>query len=343
MTNKLKVGIAGYGVVGRRRRIFIDKNPWLHTVAVSDINLGNGLLSDGIRTYADPLDMLKDGIEVLFVSLPNYLAPQLTITGLQRGCHVFCEKPPGRNVQDLLDVIKVKHDYPELKLKYGFNHRYHDSVTDALGIASSQRFGRIIHMRGVYGKSSIVSFDSDWRTKRKLAGGGILLDQGIHMLDMMRMFVGDFKTIYSVVTNDYWKHDVEDNAYALMQTKDGIVATLHSSATQWRHTFTLEIGFERGLVELRGILSGSKSYGDETITVYDRSEGGTSLPESTTRYTEDNSWKDEVDDFSRAICFDEDITTGNVSDALSTLRLVYQIYCADSEWKNRFDIDCPEY
>lgn len=342
MKERLRVGIAGYGVVGKRRRYFIDRHPLLQTVAVGDVKFGNQTFEKGVRTYSDTINMLENDIDVLFVSLPNYLAPEITIAGLKNGCHVFCEKPPGRNIQDILNVIEVKKQFPAAKLKYGFNHRYHDSVRDALSIVSSERFGKIINIRGVYGKSSIVSFESDWRTQRRLAGGGILLDQGIHMLDMMRMFVGEFQTVHSVVTNDYWNHDVEDNAYALLRTAGGIVASLHSSATQWRHTFRFEVGFETGLIELGGILSGSKSYGDETITIYDRAESGSSLPATTTRYTEDNSWRDEIDEFAKAIAHDKEIITGSVEDALNTLRLVYQIYCADPNWRERFSIDCPE-
>ena len=77
--------------------------------------------------------------------------------------------------------------------------------------------GKIINLRGVYGKSKVIPFSGGWRSKRELAGGGILLDQGIHMLDLMRLFCGEFVEVKSYVSNDYWKHDVEDNAYALLK------------------------------------------------------------------------------------------------------------------------------
>ncbi len=343
MSKVLRVGIAGYGVVGKRRHQFIDQNPSFQTVAVCDTKLNNGILRNGVRVFSSPDDLLKEDIDVLFVSLPNFLAPGVTISGLEHGCHVFCEKPPGRNIQDILDVIAIADEYPNAKLKYGFNHRYHDSVRDALEIVSSKALGNIISMRGVYGKSSIVSFESDWRTKRALAGGGILLDQGIHMVDMMRMFAGEFTTVHSIVTNDYWKHDIEDNAYALMQTEDGITASLHSSATQWRHTFRLEIIFQSGLVELSGILSGSKSYGEETISIAKRSDDLSLQKPAVTRYHEDNSWRDEIDEFAKAIISDEPIITGSAVDALNTMKLVWRIYCADSTWRQRFDLNCDNH
>ena len=187
----------------------------------------------------------------------------------------------------------------------------------------------------------IISFDSDWRTKRNQAGGGILLDQGIHMLDMIRTISGSFNEVFSVISNDYWRHDVEDNAYALMKTKTGVVATIHSSATQWRHTFRLEIGLTDGLIVLRGILSGSQSYGDEEIIIYEKTSNDV-LEKRTFEYTQDNSWRDEIDEFYSAVTQDKKIVIGSVEEALATMKLVYQIYSADQNWAAKFDLQNEE-
>jgi predicted dehydrogenase len=341
MLGKLRVGIAGYGVVGRRRREFIDENPNLVTVAVSDKMFTPGVMDDGVRCYAEANDLMSEDLDVLFVSLPNNLAPDITMVGLKRGCHVFCEKPPGRDLKDIVNVINTERDYPKLKLKYGFNHRYHDSVIEAKKLIESRELGELINLRGVYGKSKIVSFSSDWRTQRKFAGGGILLDQGIHLLDMLRLFAGEFTEVYSFINNNYWGHDVEDNAYALMRTAGNVVAMLHSSATQWRHQFRLEVSLTKGAIVLGGILSGSKSYGDETMTTVFKSEqeGGSPL-ETTTRYSIDHSWKDEIDEFTESILKDKPIVYGNSNDALKTMELVYRIYCADIGWQERFNLQC---
>ena len=165
------------------------------------------------------------------------------------------------------------------------------------------------------------------------------MDQGIHMVDMMRLFAGEFTQVHSFISNDFWKHDVEDNAYALMRTEAGIVAMLHSSATQWRHRFQFEITLSRGQIILDGILSGSKSYGAETMTVAYAAENDAGDPtEKTTKYNDDPSWKDEIDDFAEAILSGEKIVDGSSRDALLTMQLVYRIYCADEKWKQQFDL-----
>ena len=336
---KLRVGIAGYGVVGKRRRQFIDEHPALECVAVCDRKLNGARMTDGVRAHADYRGLLAEPLDVLFVSLPNDLAPDVTVAGLEKGLHVFCEKPPGRTIADIERVIAVERTRPGQKLKYGFNHRYHDAVRDALKLTRSGELGALINLRGVYGKSAIISFESDWRTQRKEAGGGILLDQGIHMVDLMRLFAGDFVEVKSFVSNAFWNHDVEDNAYALLRSHGGAIAMLHSTATQWRHRFQLEMSFAKGALMLSGILSGSKSYGEERLTVVRRGADDRGVPpEQSMSYIEDNSWRDEVAEFAEAIRADAPIVNGSSLDALKTMALVYRIYCADPAWRERWEL-----
>jgi len=339
---KLRVGIAGYGVVGRRRRQFIDLHPHLHVVAVCDKTFKDeGQLPDGAIYFPNYQKLLEQDLDILFVCLTNDIAAEVTIAGLQKGLHVFCEKPPGRDLNDIAKVAACKQKHPLLKLKYGFNHRYHDSVSDALKLIQSKELGEIINLRGVYGKSKIVSFSqgSDWRSQREIAGGGILLDQGIHMVDLLRLFAGEFVDVHSFVSNSYWKHNVEDNAYALMRTKEGKIAMLHSTATEWRHRFDLDISLEKGAISLSGILSGSKSYGSETMTVAWATEGDMGDPkEQTTRYNQDNSWANEINEFANAILQNSTIVHGTVEDAFRTMELVYKIYCADPKWRESWQL-----
>jgi len=352
MSEMFRVGIAGYGIVGKRRRLFIDHHPRLQTVAICDRDFSEGdVLDDGVRCYKHYERLLNESLDILFVCLPNDMAPVVTIAGLEKELHVFCEKPPGKDLADVARVISCERHHPQLKLKYGFNHRYHDSVKEALQIVRSNNLGQVINIRGVYGKSRILSFARtasmpDWRTRRESAGGGILLDQGIHMVDMMRLFAGEFTDVHSFVSNGYWNYDVEDNAYALMRTADGVVAMLHSSATQWRHRFQMEITLWHGMIILSGILSGTKSYDAETLTVARVGENDRGDPrELTTRYNKDNSWRDEINEFADAIVADKRIVNGSSDDALKTMKLVYQIYCADQQWSAKYNLsdDIPQH
>jgi len=337
---KLKVGIAGYGVVGKRRREFIDRNINFELFAVSDQNfVEDGKFDNNIQFYNDFHDLIKLNLDVLFVSLPNDLAAEACILGLNSGMHVFCEKPPGRNLEDIKNVIEVEKRNPNLKLKYGFNHRYHYSVREAKKIIDSGELGRIVNLNGIYGKSHIIPYDKGWRSEREKAGGGILLDQGIHMLDLMRYFSGDFTTVKSFISNDYWNHDVEDNVYAIMSNSSNQYAMIHSTATKWQHKFRLEITLTEGYLVLSGILSGSKSYGEEKLIISKRSDTDLGNPrEECIRFIKDPSWKDEIDEFAECIVNNTPIVEGSSSDAFKTMQLVYKIYCSDKIWKEKYNL-----
>ncbi len=350
MTKLLKVGIAGHGMVGKRRHSFIDAHPEMKVVAASDRNYDqhNTKISQ-LSIYNDFRILLNcESLDILFVCLPNDVAAEATIEGLKKGCHVFCEKPPGRNIRDIQLVREAENKYPNLKLKYGFNHRYHDSIREALDIIKGGKLGEVVNLRGVYGKSAItpevpgisdINHPFYWRAHRKHAGGGILLDQGIHMVDLMRCFAGEFVDIKSFISNKFWQRDVEDNAYALMRSEEGVVAMLHSSATQWQHRFSLEITLEKGSLVLTGILSSTKSYGQETLAIYERERKTNGIQNETIKsYNKDNSWAEEITDFKKSILHNKPIIVGTSLDAYKTMELVYKIYMADSEWSARYGI-----
>ncbi|MBW9232592.1 Gfo/Idh/MocA family protein [Leptospira santarosai] len=339
---KLKVGITGYGVVGKRRHQYIKQNPNLIVTAICDKSLQDGRNAfENLNVYQKFQDLIqKEELDILFVCLTNDVAAKATILGLKNGLHVFCEKPPGRNVQEISEVREVEKQFPSLKLKYGFNHRYHDSIREALKIVSSGKMGKVINIRGIYGKSAIVNVADGWRANREIAGGGILLDQGIHMVDLIRLFAGEMSEIKSYVSNSYWNLDVEDNAFALMKSESGVIVQFQSTATEWRHRFNLQINMGEGSLVLSGILSGSKSYGQETLTIYPKDlESGGNPRMETINYLEDNSWRDEINEFTDHILKDEPIRTGSSLDAYQTMKLVYQVYHADPIWRERYQIE----
>jgi predicted dehydrogenase len=344
--SSVKVGIAGFGVVGRRRKDCIERHPHMQVVAVCDQAFeGEGTLPDGTRYFRDYRRLLAEDLDALIVCLTNDIAAEVTIAGLESGLHVFCEKPPGRSVEDIVRVIAHERRHPALKLMYGFNHRYHESVQESLAIMRSGELGKVINMRGVYGKAKLITFNQpDWRTKREIAGGGVLLDQGIHMVDLMRLLGGDFTEVHSFISNSHWGYDVEDNAYALMRTAEGVVGMLNSSATQWRHRFHLDINLDRGSLILGGILSGTKSYGAETLTVVraDPDNDRGDPKEVITRYNRDPSWDEEMRAFADSVLNDKPVQSGTSDDALRTMQLVFKIYYADPAWRDAYNIQDPD-
>lgn len=332
----IRVGVVGYGRMGKLRASVLRSLSQFELVAVCEPDRSSvaGLECDVHDDYAA---LLNTDVDAVFVCTPNFLNAEITIAALERGKHVFCEKPPARNSDEMRNVIEVETRHPELTLKFGFNHRYHDAVQEAKALIDSGRLGKILWLRGVYGKSGGIGFEEGWRNKRDLSGGGILLDQGIHMLDLFRCFAGEFDEVKSFITNSFWDIEVEDNAFALLKNREGQVAMLHSSATHWTHHFGLDIYLTDGYVQIKGILTQSRSYGRETLVTATRGFTQTSAQfafgsprEEVTYFDTDFSWQRELEEFASAILEGTPVGVGTSVDALRTLELVERIYQADA-------------
>ena len=326
----IKIGIAGFGKMGRIRALEIEKNFNTELIAIFDPNLPENH-NENIKICTSYDELLQEELDAIFICTYNNLNAEYTKKALMTGRHVFCEKPPAVNCAELQSVIDVEKK-SNLVLKYGFNHRLHYSVMAAKKLIASDEFGKILWMRGIYGKAGGVEYEKNWRNHREIAGGGILIDQGIHMLDLMMYFSEQvFTQIQSILTNSYWNSELEDNAFVTMKSENGIIATIHSSATQWRHKFLLEICFEKGYIGLDGILSNSGSYAPETMTVGKREFENTTFAmgkpkENKTWFAHDDSWALELQDFIGAVENNSKVTHGTSQDACNVLKLVETIY-----------------
>jgi predicted dehydrogenase len=327
----INVAIIGMGKIGKTRAQTIKNNAHTTLIAAYDVDPTQLDEFDGITKCSNVDEIFEiPNLHAVVICTFNKYAPDYTIRALNAGLHVFCEKPPARTAQELREVREVEQR-TNLVLKYGFNHRYHHSVIEAKKLIENNIFGKLLWMRGVYGKAGGNKFAQNWRNDKEESGGGILIDQGIHMLDLMRLFAGEFEEIKSMVKTNYWDINVEDNAFAIMQTKDNILASVHSSATQWRHKFLLEMSFENGYINLEGILSGTRSYGDETLTIAKRQFENETFAMGKPReekifFDTDESWKLELDEFVDCILNKKQVYNGNSEDALKVMELIEAIY-----------------
>ena len=323
---KKKVGIIGFGRMGQIRLEVIRKLDIFEVVSIYD-----PYSTKKNRLFVNSLDDLIDNknIEIIFICTPNYLNKKLTIESLKKEKHVFCEKPPGLNAKDIENVIIAENKYKKT-LMYGFNHRHHDSIQKIKQIVDKKEFGRILWMRGRYGKSVETDFYKNWRSKKEYSGGGILIDQGIHMLDIFLYLAGDFDKIQAVVSNLYWDLDIEDNVFAMLQnSKNKIAASLHSTMTQWRNLFSLEVFFEKGYVVLNGLNTSSKSYGEEVLNIAkNRSLAPAAIweEEENIHFKIDNSWEKEIIEFNKSIIKNTKPIIGNSLEALQLMKVIDEIY-----------------
>jgi len=300
----INVGIIGYGKMGKTRHETIDKIENVVVTAISEPHLDEKL--DSIPNVSIDEIIESKAIDTVLICTPNFMNKPLTIRALQAGKNVFCEKPPAFNVAEMREIIEAKETI------------------------ESGNYGKVLWMRGRYGKSVTTDYFKQWRAKRDLAGGGILIDQGIHMLDLFLFLGGGFNKVKAEVSNLFWNLDVEDNAFVILRNSEtGMVASLHSTMTQWRHLFSLEIFMEKGYMVLNGLLTSSKSYGEEILSIAknrSKAPAATWKDEIRVQYKVNNSWRYEMESFFEVIKEDKPIEIGNSSDALKLMTIIDEIY-----------------
>lgn len=273
--------------------------------------------------------LMHSEVDAVFVCTPNFRIVPLTVAALKAGKHVFAEKPPAFTAAEFQQVLEAERDSGK-RVMYGFNHRHHGSILRMKEIISSGSMGKILWMRGRYGKEVDDSFLSGWRADPKLSGGGIMLDQGIHMLDLFLHLAGGFDEVHALVSNLFWKiPGIEDNVFAIMRSsQSGVCASLHSTMTQWRYLFSLEVFLEKGSLVLNGLKTSSGAYGDEDLAIRHSGKDATGhvAREERIVYHNDTSWESEVGHFFDSIKNNTKIQMGNTDDALALMRLLDRIY-----------------
>lgn len=325
----IRFGIIGLGKMGRIRAREIEARSDASLVAAYDVREEAFEAFPALRRSRSVDELLESDVDAVVIAAYNNVAAPYTIKALRAGKHVLCEKPPALSSAQLEEVAKAHRD-SGCVLKYGFNHRYHHSVMEAKKLADSQAFGELLWIKGTYGKAGGANYESSWRSQPEYSGGGILIDQGIHMLDLMRLFAGDIQNVRGLVQSRYWNTPVEDNVFALMEAGD-VPMMLHSSVVHWRHRFILEVCYADGLIMLDGLQTPTGSYGDETLILIRRQFEDSSFAlgkprEERIYFDQDPSWRLELEELIQAITGNTPVLNGSVSDAIQLMRVIEQIY-----------------
>jgi len=350
MTNCAKpigVAIVGCGLIGTKRAAVLAEDDETRLVAVADVTADRAerlAQQYGCEAFTDWQSLIqREEVEVVIVSTSNNWLASVTIEAARNGKHVLCEKPMGRDVGEARQMLQAARANRTF-LKIGFNHRYHPAIRKAHELVQNGGIGNPYYIRCVYGHGGRLGYEKDWRANRNLSGGGEMLDQGIHLVDLCRWFFGDFKEVSAFTAAYFWRGSVdnllsdtsddastpvEDNAFALMRTVDGRIALLHASWTQWKNRFTFEVYGDAGHVSIDGL---NGSYGLEQVTWGRRSpESGPPIQECFEFPGPDRSWHAEWSDFLFSLRTNSEPTVSG-SDGLEAMRMVAAVYEAS---KNR--------
>jgi predicted dehydrogenase len=320
----VNIGIVGCGAIGQRRARHLAGARLAHCCD-TDLARASGLASATPDcTFGSDLYELLDRSDIgaVIVATPHDALVEIVRAAISAGKHVLVEKPAARNAEELhgMSQLAARHN---VRVRVGFNHRYHRTFQHARRLVDSGVLGPLLFVRARYGHGGRPGYDREWRAQPQRSGGGELIDQGIHLIDLARWFLGDFVDVSGFAHTYFWDMPVEDNGFMLLKTATRQVAFMHASCTEWKNTFSWELYGRDGKLQVDGL---GGSYGVERLTWY-RMLPEMGPPETTSwEYPmADNSWTVEMAEFIEDIRSGREPSAG-LDDAIAALDVVAKIY-----------------
>lgn len=321
----MRAAIIGCGLIGRKRLRSLGRDHQLVIAADTVLERAQALaanVSGAIATAHWEEAICRSDVDTVFVATTNQWLAPISMAAVQAGKHVLVEKPAARNSGELALLIAAA-EAARVCVQAGFNHRYHPAFQKAREIVDSGVLGPLMFIRGRYGHGGRPGYEREWRALPEISGGGELLDQGVHLIDLASWFLGPFVRNDGFAHTFFWDMRVEDNGFLLLRTAEDQVAQLHASCTEWKNLFSFEIYGRNGKLHVEGL---GGSYGLERLCFY-KMLPQMGPPETTIwEYPgEDTSWDRELAAFSGFIERKETPTPG-LRDAYAALEIVEEIY-----------------
>lgn len=322
---RLNFAQIGCGVVGRKRVVALGPNPPLlyacdvdpaRAAALAQLAPGCVATSDAAAVFADAR------VDAVVVSTRHAALAPLALAAVRAGKHVLLEKPGALNAAQLR-TLRAAAVQAGAHVRLGYNHRFHPALQKTREFVDAGALGPLMFLRARYGHGGRTGYDREWRADPALSGGGELIDQGVHLIDLARWFLGEFPTVAGHAATSYWAMPVDDNAFLSLRTAAGQTAWLHASCTEWKNLFSLELYGRAAKIAIDGL---GGSYGAERLTFYQMlPEMG---PPETTVFEfpgSDESWAGEMRAFVDDLRLNRAPSPG-LGDGIRTLEIVEEIY-----------------
>lgn len=321
----MTVGVAmiGCGLIGNKRAQALAGAKLVACADVDAARAARLASATGAEAVADWRRAIEHpGVAAVIVATTNDALAEVAVHAIGAGKHVLLEKPGARSSAELRGVIEAARR-GAVRVRVGFNHRYHPALLKAAELLRDGALGELMFLRGRYGHGGRVGYDREWRADPQKAGGGELIDQGVHLIDLARRFLGEFERVSGFAPTYYWDMPVDDNAFMLLRTRDERAAFLHVSCTEWKNLFSLEVYGKLGKLQVDGL---GGSYGVERLTYYRM------LPQMGPPETQaweypgaDRSWALEFEEFLEDIRLGREPAAG-LEDARAALEVVARVY-----------------
>lgn len=320
----MNIAIIGAGLIGQKRADNLP--PGTTIITICDINIekaaalatkcGSGIEKNWKKVISDPR------INAIFIATTHNLLTTIGKEAIRNRKHVMIEKPGGTTPQDI-DMLIRSHKKTPVVVAFGYNHRFHPSIQKAKEIIDSGQYGPILFIRAKYGHGARVNYEKEWRFNKKISGGGELIDQGPHLIDLVNFFGVKMKDTSSRISTVFWQTKLEDTAFIIAKNSQRQLVNLSVSCVEWKNTFSFEIMLKTAKIQIDGL---GKSYGQERLTLYRmKPEMGPPDMDVFEYPGEDFSWKIENEQFFDRI-IRKDLSTRPLLDAREVLKVINDVY-----------------
>jgi len=318
----VRLAIAGCGLIGAKRAAAAAGDDIVAVCDPAPERREALARQTGAPAFADWREALAIPSDAMIIATPHDQLAAIALGAIEAGRHVLIEKPAARRVDELRPVAEAALRQRRVA-KVGFNHRFHPAIMRAKAMVEEGAVGALMFVRGRYGHGGRIGYEKEWRFTKDISGGGELIDQGSHLIDLSRHFLGDLALRFGAAPNYFWGGEVDDNCFLALEGAEGRIAWLHASWTEWKNQFSLEIMGRTGKLTIDGL---GGSYGVERLT-YHRMLPQMGPPETTSwEYPlPDRSFATELENFTAAI-EGSAAANGDIADAIANLEIVEAVY-----------------
>ena len=320
----MRFSVIGCGLIGRKRiESLLELNQEIVGIYDSQEETLNKVSRDyNLKKYECIDDLLSENPECVIVATVHNVLYEISTKVISSGVHLFVEKPGVTNLDQAKNLSQLASQN-KVNVGVGFNHRFHPAIRRAKEITDQKLLGRILYLRASYGHGGRPGMEKEWRCDKQKSGGGELIDQGSHLIDLSRFFLGELKCEYSYINTYFWDTDVEDNVFLALSNEQKALCWLHASWTEWKNKFSFEIFCEKGKLYITGL---GRSYGEEKLIIYKmKPELGPPGIEEFVFPEEDSSWRDEIIAFTESLK-GRSTKVGSLEDLIKLHEIIDDIY-----------------
>lgn len=319
----MNIAIIGAGLIGRKRALALPKH-FLKIICDIDKQkvdyLAKEFKCEAETDWKKIID--NKNIDAVIISTTNNLLSKIATEAIKNGKHVLIEKPGGINKEQLLRTYNAYKKNPVVVM-YGYNHRFHPALQRAKYLVDSKKYGSVLFIRARYGHGGRLGYEKDWRFNKELSGGGELIDQGCHLIDLVNFFCGPMDNSLGYTVTFFWKTNLEDAAFFQLKNEKNQLADLSVTCVEWKNIFSFEIMLKTAKIQIDGL---GRSYGKEKLTLYEMNKkmGPPKIKEYSFPDI-DVSWKKEIQTFVKKIK-SSDISDSSIKDAMYVISIIDKIY-----------------